>query len=182
MRRTAKPFIVEVKRNSRKRTSGDEPGDTALVPPEPVSAHSLRFREAETMFRSAGEVAESPVHRTAPASRSPAAAGKDAKPGRVLPDLIAEAALAEQAVDEPVVRRRGRPPKSPDALPAPKKPRAEVDAPPAAEADEMSAAPAYTVPVVLIDLAASRRRRSARSTEGLPRGERWKRRLPKVCW
>lgn len=187
MRRSTKPFTVEVKkRGGRRRDAGDVvPERMSVTIPsfgETVGRDS-RFRDAESLFRTAPPVETGFAEpETAPlAGLAPVT--PDLASRRILPDLIAEAALSEATLAAaPEPRRRGRPPKdrsgdAPQPVRArkPLEPELEVaDADP--EMDEVASSPA------ILYLAASARRRARRATDNLPRAERWKRRLPKVCW
>ena len=195
MRRTAKPFTIEVKkRGGHKREASDTPDAYAKPVPFPAEmvndGRGMRFREAENLFRGieqrAAAVEDASVELAVEQGES---SGSHQSPRRILPDLIAEAALTEASREAmPAPRRRGRPPKS-DAsstLPRPAK-RRPVQSAPEDETGFLFAdlpdpvQPPIAVPAVSY-LAASARRRAARHTGNLPRAERWKRRLPKVCW
>lgn len=194
-RRSPKPFTIEIKKRGRRR-DGDAtpaPDEGTAYAAEPIFGRDIRFRDAETLFRDG--FADDPVTEPAPTLFSAAAEPAFQKPDlkletsrRILPDLVAEAALNEAAtaaVPQPA-RRRGRPPKQiSDSPPLATKRRGRppgvrriVEAPPSSVSDGVTP---FVVPAVLY-LAASARRRAARDTGNLPRGERWKRRLPKVCW
>ena len=197
MRRSTKPFTVEVKkRGGRRRDIGDMPADRN----DPITpsfgqmvGRDIRFRDAENLFRAPASVdtglAEpeaAPIVPIAPAE--PAPQGPDSAPRRILPDLIAEAALSEATLAAaPEPRRRGRPPKArgdDETLPRPAKSRRRM---PASEVEDDvfdfdAPEPAPAAPPAVLYLAASARRRAARATDNLPRAERWKRRLPKACW
>lgn len=199
MRRSAKPFTVEVKRGgSRKKRNGAVPhgGDNGFQvrQDEAVPGWDLRFREAENAFRDLALAPEPELPLPVAPPREVEAEAPDAQPaakGRILVDLVAEAALAERAAEDvaPAPRRRGRPPKDRAADGEtrqsarrgrpPKQWTWAADAEPEPDLFEVDSAP---LAPVLLDLAASARRRAARSTDHLPRGERWKRRLPRVCW
>jgi hypothetical protein len=168
MRREPKYFTVEVK---RRPGAAKKPASFAPAPVEEPR------QPADALFQPAKE---------APAAPEPAR--------RILPCLVTEAAIdaaqAEAISDIEPVRRRGRPRKEPrpdDLAPlAPRKrgrPRKNpVIAVPFGD-DEDDAAPAIAAqpatvlpPLTLSDRAVARRG----AVSALPRGERWKRRLPKV--
>ena len=174
MRKEQKSFTVEVKR--RPGVTPKKP--RAFVPPQPEPASSPA---AEALFRA-----------PAPAAEPPGA------PRRILPCLVTEAALdaaqAEALADpDRVPRPRGRPRKQRDpediAPLAPRK-RGRPRKLPAAPAERLTIAekPARPAPVVFAPvafappLAPISERAAARraATAELPRGERWKRRLPKA--
>ena len=190
MRRPTKPFTVEVKKRGGRRRDGVETVERTSVSASPMTLDSSvgrdsRFREAESFFRAIPVEADDAEPDASFASQS-----ADAAPRRILPDLIAEAALSDTPVAEaPEPRRRGRPPKTPsaDGLAHPVKPRDNEVEPQEVEeisfSEEMDPQlPAPVLPPAVLYLAASARRRAARATDNLPRAERWKRRLPKVCW
>ncbi len=138
------------------------------------------------MFRAPAEPDFEEPARTESVAATPAV---KEPPRRVLVDLVAEAAIAEQVADAmPEPRRRGRPAKPKIEGPAkiPGKRGRKPKAPVVFEFPEfelpMPDEPVVVPTAIVLDLAASRRRRVARSTDNLPRSERWKRRLPKVCW
>jgi hypothetical protein len=192
MRRVAKPFTVEIKkRGGRKREAADAPTarNDAIAPVvEPMVGRDIRFRDAESLFRG-GETEPGFREETQPAP-APSDEPKT-PPRRILPDLIAEAALSQASLAAmPAPRRRGRPPKirTGEAIPRlAKRGRKPPSFSPETLSyfdlaeDEPETEPTVVVPAVLY-LAASARRRAARATDNLPRAERWKRRLPKVCW
>lgn len=189
MRRSTKPFTVEVKkRGGRRRDTGDfvpERAAPANASFDEMVGRDIRFRDAESLFRAVPpvETGFAEPESAPPLAIEPAPFQSDTTPRRILPDLIAEAALSEAtlaAVPEP--RRRGRPPKDrsndpPQPVRARKSPEPDFeDVAPIEEMDEIALPPA------VLYLAASARRRARRATDNLPRAERWKRRLPKVCW
>ena len=192
MRRTAKPFTVELKRGARVPKNGH--AASGIDGSGGVTGGHLRFRDAERMFRNGAAEIEATQAPFPPKPRLAADASLDvanAPPTerRILPDLIAEAALSVQNGHdalEQAPRRRGRPPKNRTGeLPSlPLRLTRDVAgdalADSFADADETDDAPVLS-PMVL-DLAASARRRAARDTSHLPRAERWKRRVPRVCW
>lgn len=190
MRRSTKPFTVEVKkRGGGRRRGGGDPGveRLAVVHPsfnEPVG-RDIRFRDAESLFRAIAPV-ETEFTEPEPAPvAADASSAVDPAPRRILPDLIAEAALSEAAqAASPEPRRRGRPPKDrTEDRPRPIRMRKPVEPDlfeetfvPADVEEVAPSSPAF------LYLAASARRRARRVTDNLPRAERWKRRLPKACW
>ena len=194
MRRSTKPFTVEVKKRGggRRRDVADAPSGLA-DPPAPsfgqMVGRDMRFRDAENLFRTLTpvEAGFAEPEQTLFVSAEPPPQTPDAAPRRILPDLVAEAALSDATVaaePAPAPRRRGRPPKDRDALPQPAKSRTRAVAPADEETIPVLDMPEPVlemVPAVLY-LEASARRRAARATDNLPRAERWKRRLPKVCW
>lgn len=190
MRRSTKPFTVEVKKRGRRRDAVEVVERTTVSPP-PVSFQSSvgrdsRFREAESLFRPIPVEPADTEQNAAPL----APPSSDAAPRRILPDLIAEAALSDAPLaDVAAPRRRGRPAKdrSADTLPHPAKPHRKVAEPQEEEefalfSEREEPQPAPVLPPAVLYLAASARRRAARATDNLPRAERWKRRLPKACW
>lgn len=200
-RRTAKPFTVEVRKGGvRKRDATEIPAAraedaTPSFSPGEMPGRDLRFRDAEKLFRGI-EVETPPVPASAPLPAlfaRPAETSKadDAPSRRILPDLVAEAALTEASLAAmPQPRRRGRPPKNEvDAAPhSPGKRGRPRRVPLPAQQPSFffddAEEPALVVPPIpaVRNLAASERRRARRDTAHLPRAERWKRRLPKVCW
>lgn len=190
MRRSTKPFTVEVKkRGGRRRDGGDAVGERLGVASQPFDdtpGRNIRFRDAESLFRAPPPESGLSEPETVPlAVVEPFPSPADAAPRRILPDLIAEAALTEATqAAEPAPRRRGRPPKDrsgdhPQTIRKrkPVEPDLFDESVEPAVLEEIAPPP----PPVLY-LAASARRRANRATDNLPRAERWKRRLPKVCW
>lgn len=169
MRKQPKSFTVEVKRRA---------GAPAR---KPVFAETPHI-DADSVAAAADALFGAPKSTPSPAPKSPAPAG------RILPCLVTEAALdaaQAEATVEQAPRRRGRPPKPRNAdetaIAAPRKrgrprkvPLAEARFEFRDESDAMAVVPVtpYTPSARAIG------RRSAVSA--LPRGERWKRRLPRV--
>ena len=203
-RRTAKPFTVEVRKGgARKRDTAESDAprnDEGASRPaiDDMAGRGLRFRDAEKLFR--GADFETPPPVTTPSAgaaffKTPEQISdvSPAAPRRILPDLVAEAALSEATLAAlPLPRRRGRPPKAlvdgGEPRPAAKRGRPRrVPLPPQPafsffDMEEPRPAPVTPAVPSIRYLAASERRRARRDTTHLPRGERWKRRLPKVCW
>ncbi len=187
MRRSTKPFTVEVKkRGGRRRDAGDLVPERGANPSfDEVVGRDIRFRDAESLFRAVPpvETGFAEPETAPPVAIEPAPLPSDPAPRRILPDLIAEAALSEAtlaAVPEP--RRRGRPPK--DRTEDPPRPVRPRKSPELEFEEDVPVAEIYEIapPPAVLYLAASARRRARRATDNLPRAERWKRRLPKVCW
>ncbi|MDE2365078.1 MAG: hypothetical protein KGM42_20575 [Hyphomicrobiales bacterium] len=164
MRKEPKHFTVEVKR--RPGVAAKKPAPFLPAPAEPAP------QPAASLFRT-------------PSAAQPATTVAER---RILPCLVTEAqidaAQAEALSEaEPVQRARGRPRKavSPDA-PAPLAPRKRGrprKTPAPAPHPVEHAAPMIETPVAPPPLVLSERRASRLAGE-LPRGERWKRRLPKA--
>ena len=169
MRRPIRPFTVERKRGARPTPLRDPASEapaapiTAPIMPEPRAPGAANWAAAEALFRGAGE-------------RKPDA------PGRILQSLVEPPAPEPERDPEPQVRRGRKPgsrnkPKTPQqaeqspepadiALFAPEEPQ------PAARMDDAEAAPAVVIAL---------HRRGRLSREDLPRGERWKARLPRFA-
>jgi hypothetical protein len=157
MRRPVKPFSVEVRRAGRR------------VPQSFIPAREVEEAPQPDYF--------SPVLEPA---REPQRAPEAAPPRRVLQDLNEPAfdALAERLQQlESRLARRGRPPGSKNKL---ARPRAPTDL-----SEFFDAAPQTPAPVAFIAIPFKRRPREHRFAwikKKLHRGERWKRRLPKILW
>ena len=208
MRRTAKPFTIEVKKRGGRRRDGDElsvPRATTAMPTEDYVGQNMRFRDAETLFRARPDAEANHAAGQTGGQMTSVMSKVFGPPGestpeqlvltqrRILPDLIAEAAITEQAAlqVEPEPRRRGRPAKiRTDEPVVPRKrgrPRKAVldSAPKVFDVDTWEQTVPVPAPIVVPEMqyfVVSARRRAARSSDHLPRGERWKRRLPRVCW
>ncbi len=170
MRRSIRPFTVETKKTARRADKVDQPPQASMkslfIEPEPaveVRRHSPQRAAAEALF-----------DRPAPVRAQPGAPEAGA---RILQSLIEPPVFQgyDDLLEEPVVRR-GRKPGSKN------KPR--EDAPPPRQgrtlrpswADFIAEAEAPE-PAELTSL-----RRSGRmARDYLPRGERWKARLPKFA-
>ena len=170
MRRPIRPFTVERKRGARPtplRDPGSEPPAspvTAPILPEPRAPGGANWAAAEALFRGAGE-------RKADA------------PGRILQSLVEPPAPEPEREPEPPVRRGRKPgsrnkPKTPEPTEQSPTP-AEIDLlapeepqPAARPNDDAEAAPAVVIAL---------HRRGRLSREDLPRGERWKARLPRFA-
>ena len=201
-RRTAKPFTVEVRKAGlRKREPADavspHADDWSNAAAENVPGRDMRFRDAEKLFRTADPVqAQAPETSAAASVFSSTPLSSDTasvSSRRILPDLVAEAAISEAALPViPQQRRRGRPTKvavdgatarppakrgRPRRTPLPEQPAFSF-----LETDDAVSTPEPAPVMAVRYLAASDRRRAARDTSFMPRAERWKRRLPKVCW
>lgn len=168
MRKQPKSFTVEVKRRA-----GAPARKPVLVETPEIGADAVAAA-ADVLFRSAEMSAEPTVPQSS---------------GRILPCLVTEAALdaaqAEAEVEQ-APRRRGRPPKArtPDegVATAPRK-RGRPRKVAVTEAlldlrDDATSLGFVTVAQPYTPSARALGRRSA--VAALPRGERWKRRLPKA--
>jgi hypothetical protein len=172
MRKEPKNFTVEVKR--RPGVAAKKPRPFAPVAPEPAAPPP----SAAVLFR-----APAPEEQKTEASER-----------RILPCLVTEAALdaakAEALADHaPVARPRGRPrkerPEGELASAAPRKrgrPRKNpVTSVTPVVIDRTPAPPSPVAPVVVAPYQPSARAITRRSAVAeLPRGDRWKRRLPKA--
>lgn len=158
MRRPIKPFAVEVRRGGRR------------VPQSFIPTREIDETPQPDYFTQAPE----PV---APAAQS---AAKEAPPRRVLQDLN-EAAfdpLAERL--QQLESRRGRRGRPAGSLNKVKHPRPISDL-----TDFFDSSEATPAPAMLVALPFKRRPRDERFgwvKKKLHRGERWKRRLPKILW
>lgn len=171
MRKPTKSFTIEVKR--RPTSLARKPGFAEMPAPiaEPAAAAAI-FARVEA---------------------APAAAEAER---RILPCLVTEAAMdaAKAAVEaEPAIapRRRGRPPKqraaddlaplAPRKRGRPRKNSIDASEPKPAVAPQAAASPRPAPRVVAAPVGASARSGARReAVSELPRGERWKRRLPKA--
>lgn len=179
MRRPIRPFTVERKRSGR-QAPGAEATVLDLAPPQPAPvetkpAGAPRWAAAEALFST-----------SAPAQSGAAAAGSAAPPARrILPSLVEPAPAPAFETDDPP--RRGRRPGSRN-----KSPRAgETQGPKTVETvmrnvfefwareDDAEAAQPARAAAPAPDLVLQRRGRVARAE--LPRGERWKARLPRFA-
>lgn len=157
MRPPAKPFTVEIKRS--RKSEAEQPA------PKPTWFSEASARLARSIERS------SPTQTATPTSAPELAVRSEPAPAlaRVLPDLNAQAksgpAKAERVLDRP------------PALPKPKMRREKIAKP---VVEPVRRNPKATVAAPASDplptLVRVRRRR--RPELDLPRGERWKRRLP----
>jgi hypothetical protein len=162
MRRPVKPFSVEVRRSGRRAAQ-------AFIPPRDVP--TLR------------EIEEAPqpdyFSPRAPAAAEPQSAREQAPPRRVLQDLNEPRhdPLAERLQElESRLARRGRPRGSKNKV---QRTRAAVDL------TEFFETPEHPTPAVVVAAPFKRRPREQRFSwikKKLRRGERWKRRLPKILW
>jgi hypothetical protein len=158
MRRPLKPFAVEVRRAGRR------------VPQSFIPTREVEEAPQPDYF--------SPVLE--PAAREPQRAPEPTPPRRVLQDLNEPAfdPLAERLQQlESRLARRGRPPGSKNKV---ARPRAATDL-----SEFFDPAPQTAAPVALIAIPFKRRPREQRFAwikKKLHRGERWKRRLPKILW
>jgi hypothetical protein len=157
MRRPVKPFSVEVRRAGRR------------VPQSFIPAREVEEAPQPDYFSPVLEHTQEP-------QRAPEAA----PPRRVLQDLNEPAfdPLAERLQQlESRLARRGRPPGSKNKVAGS---RAASDL-----SQFFDAAPQTAAPVALIAIPFKRRPRENRFAwikKKLHRGERWKRRLPKILW
>jgi hypothetical protein len=158
MRRPLKPFAVEVRRAGRR------------VPQSFIPTREVEEAPQPDYF--------SPVLEQA--AREPQRAPEPTPPRRVLQDLNEPAfdPLAERLQQlESRLARRGRPPGSKNKV---ARPRAATDL-----SEFFDPAPQMATPVALIAIPFKRRPREQRFAwikKKLHRGERWKRRLPKILW
>lgn len=171
MRKPIKPFAVEVRRRNTRAAPVARDLEAPAPPPAAPAA-------------------------PAPALR-PSAAPEPAR--RVLPCLVSEAAVASAAEETLAAaetrRKRGRPKAAPDDAPRVKRP---VGRPPKAQSElaprkrgrprknpEAQPAPQPAPARIAAPAALERSERSLRrAADGasLPRGQRWKRRLPRALW
>ncbi len=189
-RRSARPFMVEVKGARTARAS--------------LTAPDLRARPENSLWQELAQVEVKPPQPDVPAASAPRPERKEPETPvrRVLPSLVpmfeipAETESEPDAAAPPVRRaRRGRPPAVAPKPDAPNPARSirpcgpAVTAPvaakpatkprrPAAERSEPAAAPAVPVPPAEPGQGPSARPGTWRRTKELRLGERWKRRLP----
>lgn len=172
MRKPTKSFTVEVKRRPTSLSKKHLLVDAPAPMPEPPAAAVL-FSSAE---------------------KAPAIA---AEPRRILPCLVTDAAMdaakaAAEIDDAPAPRLRGRPRKQHDAAelaPLASRKRGRPRKTPA-EAKEPAPKPARPpvqpqrqvrlAPALVVVGASARASERRAAVDELPRGERWKRRLPKA--
>ena len=157
MRRPVKPFAVEVRRAGRR------------VPQSFIPTREVEEAPQPDYF--------SPVRE--PAASEPRPALEQSPPRRVLHDLNEPAfdPLAERLQQlESRLARRGRPPGSKNKV---SRTRAATDL------SDFFDSPTTPAPVALVAIPFRRRSREQRFAwikKKLTRGERWKRRLPKILW
>lgn len=178
-RRSARPFMVEVKHTRTARTSL-------------TSSHSAT-RPGKSLWPELAEAETKPTQPDLPA----APAARQEEPSaptparRVLPSLVpmfeisAEPEVASAVESEPVapprVRRpRARVEQTPAAKPA-AKPRPAAPRPEPAAAPEVAEASARAIPAQPGQASSPRPVPSWRRGTELRLGERWKRRLPQYC-
>ncbi len=199
MRRQIRPFTIERKRNGRPAQAAEtQPLDMPAPPPEPPPMKT----HGQSMWAAAEALFSTPVKPAGnPESEGQTAAdGSQPNGGRILPSLIepeAPAPTPSYAVED-APRRRGRKPGSKNKVQ--RTPRdnqgphtfdtaarnifefwaqeedAELPAPAPVAATEAPEAPAVTN-VIPLDL----RRRGRVDRAELPRGQRWKARLPRFA-
>lgn len=198
MRRQIRPFTIERKRGSR--TTGAEAPLLDLAPPPaptpsaPQRPEAHRFAAAEALFS-----APAPSRPASASAYEPANTDRSPITGRILPSLVEQPAPQRDLTDEEP-RRRGRKPGSRNKAREPL-PGANIQAfdPQstgahgprtienvmrnlfefwAAEDEQTAQTPAAKAdPATPLQL----RRRSRIARAELPRGERWKARLPKFA-
>ncbi|AWN38172.1 hypothetical protein DK427_22550 [Methylobacterium radiodurans] len=138
---------------------------------------SIAFPSLEAAALFGGEPAKRVEDGAAPAGR-PA-------PRRILPSLIEPPAPVLEEEAEPAAREarlpRVRRVKLPRAAAAPARAESSAMQADPAHAERVSTLPAPAKPKSA-DPAEPARRTIRRSEKVLPLGERWKRRLPRVCW
>ncbi len=174
MRQQAKPFTVEVKK-SRKSASEHQPlfgfleEAAARVPPAPAARLFERPAENGHNGNNGGHNgANGHGNIAADIARVFGTAEAERPVNRILPDLTAKPAVVEE--DEAPRQRRPRIAKSKaPRIPKPKPLPVTVSEPVARR--EVAAAP---VPAMRV-------RRRAKDEDGLPRADRWKRRLPRFA-
>jgi hypothetical protein len=165
MRRPVKPFSVEVRRSGRRAPQAFIPARDVQIP-------------------RAVQEAPQPDYFTAvvePAAAAPQLMPEQAPqpPRRVLQDLSEPASdpLAERLQElETRLARRGRPRGSKNKVQRTRAP---------ADLSEFFETPEMPAPVLLVAMPFTRRPREQRFgwiKKKLRRGERWKRRLPKILW
>lgn len=171
-KQTRRSFTVETKHGANQGRTFI----TAKVPRVPWEA----ARSIPTVLSS--------VFEPAPVAPAPTEAMKGIKPRRILPSLItwepSELEAAPSLPSEPSlprVRRVGPsvPPEAPRRRGRPRKVTLEaVDAAPVIlEAEPLAPVSVLASPSTVRPVWGDRSK-----TAGLPRGERWKRRLPRACW
>jgi hypothetical protein len=193
MRRQIKPFTIEHKRGGRSPQPVEPlPFDIPAPPPEPAPVNSsgaTRWAAAEALFST-----QSPAPDKA-SDPEPAVVRPAATTGRILPSLIEPPAPTPVYDVEDAPKRRGRKPGSrnkPREGQGPKtidtvmrnvfefwtREEEEEERP---ETEVAAAAPAIPVLALgaVVQLRLKRRGRVAR--EELPRGQRWKARLPRFA-
>ena len=192
MRPQSRPFVVEVKRSKKSPASAEAPEaprpKVGLFDDLPRSGEnsSAARRAAEALFGAVVKPAPSPVADPG----DPALGSGESGPGasrRVWfapePTVRAsEPSLAEPVSAEPVqeLRRRGRPKATQVAVPLAQPSTLETPVPPVVA--PLIVADEADIEVLVADT--PRRggfRLGGRRKDDLPRGERWKRRLPSVC-
>ena len=160
MRRPVKPFAVEVRRAGRR------------VPQSFIPTREIEEAPQPDYFSPAAE----------PAARESEPGPAQSPPRRVLQDLNEPAfdPLAErlQALESRLARR-GRPPGSKNKL---ARTRAAADLSDFFDTTQETPAPARPVLVAIPFKRRPREQRFAWIKKELRRGERWKRRLPKILW
>jgi hypothetical protein len=163
MRRPVKPFSVEVRRSGRRAPQPFIPARDLKIPRE------VQETPQPDYF--------TPVAETAAPAPQPIA--EQAPPRRVLQDLSEPASdpLAERLQQlESRLARRGRPRGSKNKV-------QRTSAP--TDLSEFFETPETPAPVLLVAVPFTRRPREQRFgwiKKKLRRGERWKRRLPKILW
>lgn len=173
--RPTKSFLVEYKRGSRKTS-----GRSIIQPPEIASELP---RPATSNFATMSELAAAAVFRKADETRPSTELRPVAR--RILPVIVVEQDVTPDAepaqntgadagpspiIEPKAPRRRAKPKPKPDISERLEIPAEEAEAPKAADAPASS---------VSSKLASRRLSRLREAEDNLPRGQRWKRRLPK---
>ena len=186
MGRSQKPFVVEVKRGRKGAASG-----RSIVLPKSLEAAPGARAEARV------RPPEPPKDAVKPPRRILDAIEPVPAPAQVLESAVLESAVLETAAVavDPLKRRRGRPAKT-ARVPAQESERPVVarkeEAPIARRVRRefvfkpenivVLAAPPRDVKIALRAHGHVTHVERAEVADSLPRGERWKRRLPKVLW
>lgn len=209
MRKQIKPFMVEVKRRPRAGEGGHPPSSGAHAgDPSGKATFATTTPDVSKSNASWAQAFAASADRAGDMAESPSTEGSETSTtGRVLPCLVSEAAAAtarEETLAEAEARaprgrrvaraeppqngekrRPGRPRKNTEEATAPRK----RGRPSAAETTRAASAPvpaAQNAPIHVVyqvSAGASRRAlRRAAEVASLPRGQRWKRRLPKTIW
>jgi hypothetical protein len=164
MRKYPKSFTVEVKRRpgAAKKPAPFLPAIEEQPAPQPSAA----------FFKSPEPEPEAPARRILPCLVTEAAIETVQELSTAEPERRRRGPRKQKGPNDPTPlapRRRGRPRKNPDAAPAVRLVPAEKQTPDAAP------------PAPIVAFLASKRTMTRRSAvSGLPRGQRWKRRLPKA--
>jgi hypothetical protein len=196
-------FTFEIKRASR-RTPEAAPGKATSRDDGSLADQVFGTSPGQQPARESGRAGGTAAHRASdegPGSPTVSQAPEESSPRRVLPDLrsadadpVAERLRhleAEQGARRKTSRGRRKRVETETSGHAP---RSEAEAPvpaPATKAPDLGAANAGDRPQAghsrlhrrnAMRVAAKRAEREGRPAPRLPAGQRWKRRLPKVCW